>query len=625
MSAADRRNGALAARWAPLAPWLVGVLALPLMPSQDGGAHLASAVALRAWLRGDELARSLLELTPGLWTNWGATAVLTSGLSLGLSPPWAEKLLLVLIGAVWIGAFGAIARRLASSSVSSISWVSWLALPCLLSKVSFLGFWSFLLSAGLGLLAIGCRPSPGAGAKDRSVALHLALHLALLMATLSHPLGGLLALGVLGLEDLLARAPRRLLWLAPHGAVWLAAITGGLSGSAGTLAPPERLDWSAAILDVRVGLSLGDLPRFALVALVALWLLAWSGSCLAAWRRGELADTAGLGSLVPLRIALAVAALATFVAAALGPDKLGGGTFLRPRFALLGWATLLLTLPPLSPRARVGPRLGRLLPPLVATSALLVAASAWLQASRLAAEQAGLLAALPERSPGPLVVSSYGGLWRQDPATDRFGMADVRVGSRWAARVGALDLGNYQLHTTHFPLRARHPLRADVVDALQWQPGFAPWPELARWVDGAILVDPPRRHDETLGCRLAGDWRTLHRVDRGDGVGALVLVPRAERAAAGLEGLSPVDLSSLRPVLPPPALPVAGPGRFTPPDADAYACRAWRALVVAPDGAARIATRDEAMPIDGVFDARGSTALERVAPPPGTRIVVQPR
>ncbi|MCG8463028.1 MAG: hypothetical protein MI919_42630, partial [Holophagales bacterium] len=450
---------------APILVWLVMLLALPLFPSQDGGSHLATARAMLQWLQNEGPARVLLQPAAGLWTNWGATAFLTAGLGLGLSAAWAERLLLVLLGASWVMGFALVKRRLASgegsAGLESPALAAWLALPFLLSKISLLGFWSFLFSIGLGLLAVGARPDPGT--EEVRSARRFAWHLWLLLASVCHPLGGLLALGVLAVEDLAARAPRRLLAVAPHAAFWLLA-TGGMGAGEMLIPPASMPDWSASILHgVPVG-PVGPVVRLAFLGALAVW--ATMGL------RLSLSEGTGRGAGVAsaLRIGLASATLALFVAACLGPDRLVGGTLLRPRLTLLGWALLVLALPlPLASLSRTS-RAGTQPPRTLLSEnalrragraavggALATAALAWVGAARLAAEQVDVLSALPARAPAPVVLSSYGGVRRHGSLLGLF-VPSLHLGSRWAARTGALDLGNYQLHAGHFPLRARRPL-----------------------------------------------------------------------------------------------------------------------------------------------------------------------
>ncbi|MCG8455781.1 MAG: hypothetical protein MI919_05825, partial [Holophagales bacterium] len=142
----------------------------------------------------------------------------------------------------------------------------------------------------------------------------------------------------------------------------------------------------------------------------------------------------------------------------------------------------------------------------------------------------------------------------------------------------------------------------------------------------AVLIDPPARYDETLGCRLERSWRTVHRATAipatpvRDAFEVVVLAARPIRRSGEA---SPVgDLSGLQ--LPPRlgALPVTRAGSFEAPAQ--FACRAWRAFLVGPEGA-RPAGPPAVEPQEGFFDRRARTHIERLDPPAGEVVALQPQ
>jgi hypothetical protein len=449
---------------------LLALHVLPLwvflfFPSQDGPVHLENAAILRDYHHPD---RSLLPqfytLSDHFHPNWfGHLALL--GLMTFLPPLIAEKVLLT--GYVVLLPLG---LRYALDGVRpGAGWLAILSFPLLHHFLYHMGFYNFCWSLALFGFVVGyyLRNHEHFGVRQTVILGALAV-----LTYFCHPVAlavAMMAIGVLALAwgflDLRAGQPKRetlrrrlvgpAVAFVPVVALGLAFV--GRQGT-GAVWKNTRLGLWDNLRQLEVLVSYLNLERlfarlyfWGLVALSA-WVL-W-----ARWRTRSFGRADWL---------LAVTAL-TFAAYFAAPSELSGGGFVEPRLVLLALLTLILWLGtyPFGSRLKRG----------VQTAAALIALGLLaLHVSAYAAFNdylADYLSAEPHlkanRTLLPLPFAH--GLHTGDPRIDNAKVGAFRHAAGYlAARVGVIDMENYEGHSGYFPV----DFRPEVDPFVQLNPGSA--------------------------------------------------------------------------------------------------------------------------------------------------------
>jgi hypothetical protein len=181
------RLGVALAFWLLTALYLAPVWAFHYLPTQDGPAHLSSALALKDYGQPGTRYHEFFEIRSGPLPNWLAHLVL-AGLMYVVPPLIAEKVLvsLYVLGFAWAARYfltglGGAGRLLASA-----------ALLFVYSRCFWLGFYNFCLSLVLYWTILGyvVRRREGLGLRDALVLAPL-----FLLAYFSHLFGFLVAAG----------------------------------------------------------------------------------------------------------------------------------------------------------------------------------------------------------------------------------------------------------------------------------------------------------------------------------------------------------------------------------------------------------------------------------------------
>jgi len=433
------------------AAWLLPMLRWPHVPSVDGPAHVAVAAALRSLVleQHSPLANDLQVIALPL-PYWLAPATLATLLEF-VSPPVAEKLV---FGIEFLGFVLAIAalRKVVHRRAGAPTW---LAFPLAAHFLFRMGFHSFALGVPLALATVACWWSN----RQRRDLRWLPGLAALLGATwFAHPLPWLVAVATIavalfGLRD----APARVTWgtcgvlAAFVPLVWLTASDALGSGRTNLSAP------GVALRELSRGLPLAGLgaaerlPSLAVFVALAILIV---GSLVLSRRN------------LPTPVwPLALIALGLAAASFFGPDELGQGTLIRPRFQLLALALTLAAVR--EPPSRVG-RLACL------SLVLVIAARQPFAAGKLYKFQSRHVEALLKRltplhaGERLLVVRSQRSLRHQYWAPD-----DVELhAAGWASAAhAALDRRNHLFVKTFSPVRLRDAGRrtATLLGGLQRQ------------------------------------------------------------------------------------------------------------------------------------------------------------
>jgi hypothetical protein len=417
--------------------------AIRFFPSQDGPIHLENASILRDYDRPD---RSLLPrvytLSHRFHPNWfGHVALL--GLMTFLPPLVAEKVLLT--GYVVLLPLG---LRYALDGVrAGGGWLAVLGFPLLQNFLYHMGFFNFCWSLALFGFVVGyyVRHHERFGVRQTLVLGALAL-----LAYFCHPVGlavAMMAVGVLALAWRPKGEPLRRRLLGPALAfVPVVALGAAFVGRQGTGAlwknTPLGLWDNLRHLEMLV--SYLNLER--LLTQTYFWGLAalTVGVLLARWQSRSFGRADWL---------LAVAGL-TFAAYFAAPTELSGGGFVEPRLALLGLLTLILWLGTFP----FGPRLKR---SVQAFATLIAVALLGLHVAAYAAFNdylAEYLSAEPhlEANRTLLPLPFAHGLKTGDPRLDNAKVGAFRHAAGYlAARVGVIDLENYEGHSGYFPVDYR--------------------------------------------------------------------------------------------------------------------------------------------------------------------------
>lgn len=490
-----------------LAAQLALVMSHGVFATQDGGTHLANAIALRDWnapgTRYQEFFQRRSEPIPN-WTTHAALATLTRI----LDPLVAEK--------IWVGlclVVFAVGCRFFVGGATLGPSVTVLALVFALSRGLWLGFYNFVLACGLafGFLAWAARPGFLSNWRQTLVACGF---MSLLYAT--HLAGWVLALtgailSLLSPADRWIRVARLALASAPSvvaAALFLSAVpSSGLRPLRHALRRPST-DAEAPLTALAAEWfphSAGASVWLATIALILLALLV--GHALMAHRARGHEGRRNPGPLELLAVLCAVGAMASFAFGQGVIDALGG--YLPTRFALL--APVLLLAISSVPSGR-------------ALNAVVMAVALVLNAFALG--------------------SSYRYLTRANAAVKEFTQGVARVGTKrtivmirgpsvdpsvdpvnlghYLVRTGNVNVDDYEAGTTHFPLRYRPGVRQAVREMLTGRSPF--WTDaVLHWNGPEGPVPSSADYDEVLRSARLRVW-----VRRGDAPASSPLPPDSD-------------------------------------------------------------------------------------------------
>ncbi|MEZ5988158.1 MAG: hypothetical protein R3F30_03370 [Planctomycetota bacterium] len=618
--------------WAalPLAAWALFLLAVPFLPTQDGGAHVATGSMWWDCLLGRGPASLVYELHAGMATNVLSNLLLGGLQCVGLGPRLTEALFVLLLLALLVAAWRPLLRR-----AGAPPWAVALVLLPFGGQVLAMGFYNFMLGVHLGLLGFALRG-------DR--AFRPAGDALFVLALLAHPLGAATWLGLVGGRALLRALPgpwavggpveprrqaRVLVALLPHLLLlyWVTKVSAGeVVPDLGTTVGPDvefARQWpdllGAAFVPLRGEPALpGLLLRVALLALLA-------GRLVTCWR-------ALPGDARRARLELALLALPPLVLSGLAPPILGPATHLRERAAYLAWLLLLPALAPVPAGGRVPrPVAGGVLVAGLGIPALVLPAL-----FALARLQQDLLDRLPVPRRGAIVLAGFDQMTRDsllrvmqpggvvaEPVVPRdyrrYSVAWNRarltfepwlhLGYRWAHEGGAVNLNNHQAWYPHSPIRYRDPRDRPSLEfrnLLEYAARFFPVAAAGGLCDELLLMNLPEDWPTWLEPRLGASWR----IDgRGPTFARLVAVdpPGVPHGHPLLQGAIPHGAA------PVPVRPNQGPTIDAGP---ARAHRRFAAFLVAPDlRRFEDAPPDLVAPPEGRFDADGRFRFTRLAPP----------
>lgn len=477
-----------------LAAQLALVMSHGVFATQDGGTHLANAIALRDWNAPGARYPEFFERRSEPIPNWTTHAAL-AGLTLIVDPLVAEK--------IWVGvclvAFAVGCRLLVGGDALGASSTV-LALVFGLSRGLWLGFYNFVLGCGLtfGFLAWAARPG---FLSNWLQALTACGFLSLLYTT--HLTGWVLSLT--GAMLFLLRSP---------GDRWIRlALAAAPSVAAGALflsaAPSPGLRPLRHALR-RSSTTTADMPLAALAnewfphsGEASLWLAATVLLILvtlisrAWWMHRADREVKGHATYpLPLLTGfLALAALAAFASGQEVTDALGG--YLPTRLAIL--APVLLLAAAKSPSGR-------------ASNAIVMAVALVLNAFAVGSSYRYLTRAndvvteftqgVARVGTGRTIVMLRGP--SVDPSVD-----PVNVG-HYLFRTGNVNVDNYEAGTTHFPLRYRAGVRQAVREMLAGRRPF--WTDaVLHWNGPEGPMPSPSNYDEVLRSGRLRVW-----VRRGD-------------------------------------------------------------------------------------------------------------
>lgn len=302
------------------------ILHLPVFPSQDGPAHVFYARVTRDLLLGGHTYGQSFRIAH-LFPPYSVHAYILMGMLRFFSGEMAEKLLaclsLIVCG---VGLFY-FARQLGKSQV-----VSALAIPFLLNRYLFLGFYGYIMSVGFALAAMGIWLRPDRGKLSRRAAFLLLTALTLF----SHPVPYLLLIGFCWLE--LAAGWWNVRRAAPEsGDVVPQASRGDLA---------TLVTGSALTLYIAHYAHSGGLYQYE-------WLANWDIKLL------RIVNVFRTGDVLPLRVPAytlvlgAVLLVATVVALAQSRRDSKSGAFTRVQM-VVGFALLILLALPFLPRTMNG-------------------------------------------------------------------------------------------------------------------------------------------------------------------------------------------------------------------------------------------------------------------------------
>jgi hypothetical protein len=429
--------------YALLALLLVPLWAFRFFPSQDGPAHLESAAILRDYHRPD---RSLL---PRVYTisdhfdpNWLGHLVLL-GLMTVLPPLAAEKVLLT--GYVVLLPLG---LRYALDGVrAGAGWLAVLAFPIVPNFLYHMGFYNFCYSLALFCFVVGyyLRHHERFGVRQTLILGALAL-----LTYFCHIVGvaaAMLAVGVLALawrpanEPLLGRLLKPALAFLPV-VVLGAAFVGRQGTAAGWFTDPLTLWEYLSSLEMLVSYInaerlLTGLLFWGLAALT--FIVLW-----ARWRSRSFGRADWL---------LAVAGVILF-GYFISPTALSGGSYIKPRLALLTLLALVLWLGsfPFGPRLK---RTVQAVATLISVGLLALHVAAFAAFNDYLTEYVSVEPHL-EANRTLLPLPFAHGLRTGDPRTDNAKVGVFRHAAGYlAARAGVIDLENYEGHSGYFPVDYR--------------------------------------------------------------------------------------------------------------------------------------------------------------------------
>ena len=322
-----------------LAP-VVSLIIAPVPLSLDGPSHVYSAVAIRSWFTGDALYRRYFDVNSLLTPNWLGTALLALTTVPGVSR-WTVVAMNIACIFFVCGALCVLIDRTGSALESGERCFYTLAAitPLAVSVLIIVGFWNFLLSTALSVVATGL-PRKDTGWRRR-----LCLWGCVLLSCWAHPLPVLLFAAAPCLAYLLALFELR------HGGIRVALRRTKMQAV-------DLLPWVASGLLIMAFVSRltahnpssqtplleGMESRlFGVITLQAFRELAPSSSTrglyivyvalLVFGAFAQRGSPAGRSALRPLTVLLLVA---YFVA----PDRIGNGSYIPQRIL---WLAILIT------------------------------------------------------------------------------------------------------------------------------------------------------------------------------------------------------------------------------------------------------------------------------------------
>jgi hypothetical protein len=480
---APSARGQAAAFWLLTLLYLVPAWAFHYIPTQDGPAHLSSAIALKDYGAPGTRYHEFFQIRSEPLPNW-LSHLLLVGLLYVFPPLVAEKILVTL----YIVGFAAAARYFLTALGGAGRLLAPVALLFVFSRCFWLGFYNFCLSLALFWFILGyvLRRREQLGWRQA-----LLLAPLLLLTYFCHLFGFLLAAGGAGWLALTARSRplRRAAWVVvaalPATALtfYFLAGTGFFASRAAGRLEHAPLGWLSGD---------GGLGRLGLELLTIQWQIfephgaGRLGLGLLMWvlLAGLALANRGQGAVEPGRRAWPVALLGLgfFVLYLLVPDHLGAspnstehGGFLKARLALLPpllWLACFRA-PPLPGARRLLTRAAYLM---VGVNLILVIrycdrANGDLEEYTAGIASAGrnraIFALEPDGGPRPVA----------DPLQHAAGY--------YCLDTGNICLENYQPKTNHFPLVFREGVtwgygdfaayaRPDLVDAIvDWQSPYA--------------------------------------------------------------------------------------------------------------------------------------------------------
>jgi hypothetical protein len=488
-------SGAAFVFWLLTAVCLVPIWAFDYLPTQDGPAHLSSALALKDYGLAGTRYHEFIDVRSEPLPNWLAHLLL-AGLMYVVSPLVAEKLLVSL----YLVGFAAATRYFLTGLGGAGRLLAAAALLLVFNRCFWLGFYNYCLSLVLYWFVLGYVLRR----RERLDWRHaLALGGLFLLAFFAHFFGFLLAAGSAAWLAVTARSRPlgRLAWILaaalPAGVLGLAFLagTGFFASPASGRLGVASLAWLAqdGALE-RLQMELAAIPwqlfqpHAGGVPLVALFVV-WFFAVLAA-RRVGLPRPADAPPAWPV----ALLGLGSLVLCVLVPDHLGAhlastehGGYLKTRLAVLPFLLWLGCLP--EPRP---PAVRRLLSASLAVLVLLNLVLVTLYCHRVNRDLEEYTAAVPAAGTGKA-------LFVLTPHAPSSPVADplLHASGYYCLGTGNVSLENYQPATNHFPLAYHAGVALGVGE-------FAAYPHPEE-VD--VLIAWDRRHEDCTPANFREAFR----------------------------------------------------------------------------------------------------------------------
>ncbi|PIE23031.1 MAG: hypothetical protein CSA62_09065 [Planctomycetota bacterium] len=599
--------------------WAALLLFLPLFPSQDGPTHLLTGSLIFDLWQGEAPATEFYSWRSLQLTNQLCNITLGALLSLGLSVRVAEAVFHLLLLALLVAAWRPLLRRVGASP-----WALALVLLPFMGRVLHMGFYNFLLSVHLGLLAWTLRrPGPR---NLRSDALFL-------MCLYAHPLGAASFLGLAGFERLLGlrrrQGWREILWLLPHALLLASIWSGNASGGMASY----LTEWPDFFGATWIAYRDLPVPGPALLALRVALVLGLVVGVVLGWR------TLGVSSK-RCRVFLLLAATPALLGSGLFPDSVGEGDNVRIRAAYFCWILLLPALAPPLLSASL-----RWLEQVVLLLAITLFLTQAVADHRLATEQSQFLEQLPRPAAGQTLLMGHDvynppeqlghlGLQALEPYPERGGalIAPARrpyfrpwlhLLDRWALEHELLSLMNHQAFYTHSPILHQQSPGHLARMAVEYCCSQVPLEPLAGAADLLLFANLPSGWLERERGRVPSSLLVK------DSGSDWVLFAAAE-AASAKKRLEAGFYHGKMPAMPVPPWPVtkapASPRiEVLPKLRSSYAGRYFRAYLVDSKAKSfRSVKKTEFAPASGRFDAKGGTRVDRCELPPGHIFLLVP-